>query len=54
MAPGSPEALFEARLAESPLNTLFSYDVTADGKRFLLDRANVDTAGSTAAGCWMW
>jgi Tol biopolymer transport system component len=35
--PGVPEALFEAHLAPSYNGSLFEYDVTADGKRFLLD-----------------
>jgi hypothetical protein len=35
--PGVPQPLFEAHLAQSPSNTLFQYDVTSDGKRFLLD-----------------
>jgi hypothetical protein len=34
---GVPEVLFEVRLARAPNNPLFEYDVTADGKRFLLD-----------------
>ena len=33
---GAPEPLFQANLAESPANNLLEYDVTADGKRFLL------------------
>jgi len=37
--PGTPQALFEAHLTQGPVNTLFQYDVTADGKRFLLDSA---------------
>jgi Tol biopolymer transport system component len=35
--PGATHALFEARLARPPRVPLFEYDVTADGKRFLLD-----------------
>ena len=34
--PEAPQPLFEAHLARSPSNALFEYDVTADGKRFLL------------------
>jgi Tol biopolymer transport system component len=34
---GVPEVLFEVRLVRAPRNPLFEYDVTADGKRFLLD-----------------
>jgi len=32
-----PEPLFEAHLAGSPGDLEFQYDVTADGKQFLLD-----------------
>jgi Tol biopolymer transport system component len=35
--PGAPLPLFEAHLAPSPPNGLFEYNVTPDGKRFLLD-----------------
>ena len=34
---GSPKPLFDAHLAQVPNNQLFEYDVTADGKRFLLN-----------------
>ena len=34
--PGVPEVLFQTKLARTT-NPLFEYDVTADGKRFLLD-----------------
>jgi hypothetical protein len=34
---GVPEVLFQAKLARAASNLLFEYDVTADGKRFLLD-----------------
>ena len=43
---GVPEVLFEVRLARAPNNPLFEYDVTADGKRFLLD--NVASGSSSA------
>jgi serine/threonine protein kinase len=33
---GTPQPLFEAHVTRSPSNTLFEYDVSADGKRFLL------------------
>jgi hypothetical protein len=39
---GTPQALFETRLAR--VNPLFDYDVTADGKRFLLDTLAGDSA----------
>jgi hypothetical protein len=38
--------LFKVHLAQTPNNQQFEYDVTADGKRFLLDSAGV---GSTSA-----
>jgi hypothetical protein len=34
---GGPQVLFQVQLAHPPTNPLFEYDVTADGKRFLLD-----------------
>lgn len=42
--PGSPVALFDAHMASSANDNLFEYDVTADGKRFL-----IDTTGATGA-----
>ena len=36
---GTPRPLFEAHLAQVFNDTLFEYDVTADGERFLLDVA---------------
>ena len=47
LEPGVPEALFQAKLARGPNNPLFEYDVTADGKRFLLD--TVAGGGSASA-----
>jgi hypothetical protein len=43
--PEVPKPLFEARLARVGTAVVFQYDVTADGKRFLLDT----TGGSTAS-----
>src|SRR5665213_2621561 len=43
---GTPAALFDARIAPSPINNLFEYDVTADGKRFLID--TTDATGATS------
>jgi Tol biopolymer transport system component len=40
--PGVPQPLFEAHLAQLPSANTFEYDVTADGKRFLLN-----TVGAT-------
>jgi hypothetical protein len=34
---GAPQPLFQVHLARPPVNPLFEYDVTAEGKRFLLD-----------------
>jgi Tol biopolymer transport system component len=45
--PGAPLPLFEAHLALSPGNGLFDYDVTPDGKHFLLD--TVAGGGSASA-----
>jgi hypothetical protein len=33
---GAPQPLFEAVLAQAPGDTMFQYDATADGRRFLL------------------
>jgi eukaryotic-like serine/threonine-protein kinase len=41
---GTPVALFDAHLAPSPYNNLFEYDVTLDGKRFL-----INTTGNSVA-----
>jgi Tol biopolymer transport system component len=42
---GAPVALFDAHIAHSTSGALFEYDVTADGKRFLIDT----TSGAGAA-----
>jgi hypothetical protein len=34
---GTPVALFDAQMAHNTNNTTFEYDVTADGKRFLIN-----------------
>jgi len=34
---GSPVALFDAHIAPTPVNYVFNYDVTADGRRFMID-----------------
>jgi len=46
LAVGAPEPLFGVHLAASPVEGLFQYDVTADGKRFLL---NSSVGGEVAA-----
>jgi Tol biopolymer transport system component len=43
---GEPQPLFDAQLAPAPINVQFEYDVTGDGKRFLLV---TNAAGSTSA-----
>ena len=45
LTPAAPQPLFEAHVVYSALDLLFQYDVTADGKRFLLDT----TEGATSA-----
>jgi serine/threonine protein kinase len=42
--PGRTQALFEARLARPLTIQTFEYDVTADGKRFLLDTVGGDSS----------
>ena len=60
---GTPAALFDARIAPSPINNLFEYDVTADGKRFLINTAGrptpfcsilamVRTFTFSSSACW--
>ena len=39
---GVPQPLFDAHLAPSPVDNLFEYDVTADGKRFLVDTVGLN------------
>ena len=47
--PGTPQPLFQTRLA--PNNVQFEYDVTADGRRFLLDTiASSNGAGGSVSG----
>jgi hypothetical protein len=43
---GTPQPLFEAHLTRPPVNTLFEYDVTADGKRFVLNTAGIGSAST--------
>ncbi|HEV2199809.1 MAG TPA: protein kinase [Bryobacteraceae bacterium] len=43
---GAPQPLFEARLAQSGRDVVFEYDVTADGKRFLLDTVGDGSASA--------
>jgi eukaryotic-like serine/threonine-protein kinase len=44
---GAPEALFDAHMVHSTGGTGFAYDVTADGKRFLIN-ASVNSGPATA------
>ena len=41
---GAPVALFDGHVARAPANGLVEYDVTADGKRFL-----INTTGGSGA-----
>ena len=43
---GTPVALFDAHLASSPANNVFEYDVTSDGKRFLINTSSGAGAAS--------
>jgi Tol biopolymer transport system component len=40
----APQPLFEAHLVRPPTNPLFEYDVTADGKRFLVNTTGASTS----------
>jgi hypothetical protein len=42
----TPQPLFEVHLARPPINPLFEYDVTADGKRFLLNTTGASSASA--------
>ena len=44
---GAPAALFDAHLAHVGNDALFEYDVTADGKRFLINTTNTSASGSS-------
>jgi Tol biopolymer transport system component len=44
---GAPVALFDAQIAPTPNNNVFNYDVTADGKRFLITTAGGSGAASS-------
>jgi serine/threonine protein kinase len=44
--PGVPRPLFEAHLFPQPLDAIFAYDVTGDGKRFLLDTTGVGSGSA--------
>jgi hypothetical protein len=41
--PGTPQPLFETHLAQTTRGGVFEYDVTPDGKRFLLDSTVEDS-----------
>ncbi len=45
---GAPVALFDARMVHDGIDTLFQYDVTADGKRFLINSVSASGAASSA------
>jgi hypothetical protein len=44
---GTPLALFDAHMAPSASQNVLQYDVTADGKRLLIDRTNASDAASS-------
>ncbi len=44
LEPGVPQPLFEAEMSKAPMDPMVQYDVTADGKRFLLDLAGAGEA----------
>ena len=44
--PGVPQPLFDGHLTPAPVDAMYMYDVTADGKRFLLDTAGGSTSVS--------
>lgn len=46
LEPGTPMALFDANLTQPPNEPIFDYDVSADGKRFLI---TTTAAGSSSA-----
>jgi len=46
---GAPVPLFDAHMVHSAVDTNFEYDVTADGKRFLINTVAGSGAGSGAA-----
>jgi eukaryotic-like serine/threonine-protein kinase len=45
---GAPQPLFETHLAQSPGDIQFQYDVSADGKRFLLDSVRLRIGGGAS------
>jgi hypothetical protein len=45
-------ALFDAHMMHPPTDVLFEYDVTADGKRFLINTTG--GAGAAAAHFVLW
>ena len=45
---GTPVALFEAHMVHPAIDTNFEYDVTADGKRFLINTVSGPTATSSS------
>jgi hypothetical protein len=49
-AAGSPQALFGARLVVTENGAPFQYDVTPDGKRFLIDTAGSDSPRQSTPG----
>jgi hypothetical protein len=44
---GAPVALFDAHMAPSAAHNQLQYDVTADGKRFLINTTNASDSASS-------
>jgi hypothetical protein len=44
---GTPVTLFDAHTVHPPIDTNFEYDVTADGKRLLINALSGPTAASS-------
>jgi hypothetical protein len=42
--PGTPQPLFQAHVAQGPGSNTYEYDVTSDGKRFLVATTALSTA----------
>jgi hypothetical protein len=46
---GTPTPLFDSHIAQNPATSAFQYDVTPDGKRFLINTSLLSTSVSSAA-----
>ncbi|HYL34858.1 MAG TPA: protein kinase [Bryobacteraceae bacterium] len=50
---GVPQPLFDGHLAPAAVDAMFMYDVTADGKRFLLDSAASGSTSVSPLNVWV-